>query len=414
MAVFFVVVILMIVVSVAVLLWPLLRATAPDSADRQAVNLAIAKQRLRELDRERENGTLDEQAFTQAKAELELTLAGDLDDIEDREIKVGGRWMGGLVVLAVPLVACWMYFQLGSPAFLDTDPAALRNASNAAAAAAAPEMPADIQELVAKLEQRMKEVPTDPEGQRLLIRTYMAQNRFADAVDALNSWGAAQSGNPDLLVMLADATAAQAGGRLIGEPESYLAKALEIEPEHLQALWVMGHTQAQRNNPIEAISYWERLLPLVSGDEAARQRVAATIRDAEQRAGVVSSEQAPVQPAAPAGPGLTLTVSLDPAIVDKVSPEHAVFVYAKTPSGPPMPLAVVKRTVADLPFTVTLDDSTAMIPTHKLSGQSSVTVGARVSLGGGPVAQAGDYYIELDNIATPSNDAVELSINQLK
>lgn len=414
MAVFFIVVTLMIVATVCVLLWPLLRAAAPDSADRKAVNLAIAKQRMRELGRENDNGTLDDAAYKQAKYELELTLAGDLDDVEDRETKVGGRWMGVLLVVAVPVVASWLYFQLGSPRFLDATPDELRMASQSAANS---EAPPNIDELIAKLEQRMEEVPTDAEGRRLLIRTYMSQGRFADAVDALNSWGARDSGNPDLLVMLADATGSLAGGSLIGEPEEYLEKALKLDPNHSQALWVMGYSQAQKNRPMDAIAYWERLLPLVSEDEASRQRVMDTINEAKQRAGLAPSEASPVEPAAQvasAGAGLTVTVSLDPEVAAKVSADDAVFIYAKTPTGPPMPLAVMKRRVSDLPLTVTLDDSSAMIPSHTLSGQSSVTVGARVSMGGGPVAQAGDYYIELEGVATPSSDAVELSISQLK
>ena len=413
MAVFFIVVVLMIILSVAVLLWPLLRTAKPDSANRKAVNLVMAKQRLRELGREREIGTLGEEAYEQAKSELELTLAGDLDDSEDREAKTGGTWIAAVVLIAVPVAAGWTYFKLGSPMFLDGVPAPAQTAQQPSGE---PMTPGSIESLVSQLEQRMQEAPDDAEGQRLLIRTYMSQSRFGDAVNALNSWGARESGNPDLLVMLADATASQGGGRLIGAPEEMLHDALEIDPKHLQALWIMGYTQAQKNNPEEAIAYWQRLLPLVGADPEARQRVSDTIADARQRAGMAPAETVAetAAPAAAAGPGLQVEITLDPAIAAKVSPNDAVFVYAKTPSGPPMPLAVVKRSVSDLPMTITLDDSSAMIPNHKLSGQSSVTVGARVSLGGGPVAQPGDFYIELEGVATASGDVVKLAISKVK
>ncbi|MGB0864990.1 MAG: c-type cytochrome biogenesis protein CcmI [Granulosicoccaceae bacterium] len=410
MVVFIISAVLLIMLSVAALLWPLLRAATPDSADRKAVNLAIAKQRLRELGRERENGTLSEEAHKQATYELELTLAGDLDDAEDRETTPGARWMAALVLVLVPVSAGWLYFKLGSPVFLDGPPAAAQNVERTQMP------PGGIDELVAKLEQRMQEVPDDPEGQRLLIRTYMSQGRFDDAVTALNSWGARDSRNPDLLVMLADATASRDGGQLFGEPEAMLTEALEIAPDHMQALWIMGYTQAQKNNPESAIGYWERLLPLVDEDPDAKKQVVNIITEARVRAGMEPAAPAAEQSAGPvvASPGLQVEVVLDPALADKVSPEHAVFVYAKTPSGPPMPLAVVKHRVADLPLRVTLDDSTAMIATHKLSGQSSVTVGARVSLGGGPVAQPGDFYIELDDVQIDGADIVKLAISKTK
>lgn len=415
MAVFFIVVVLMIILSVAVLLWPLLRTPKPDSANRKAVNLAMAKQRLRELGREREIGTLGEEAYGQAKAELELTLAGDLDDSEDREAKTGGTWIAAVVLIAVPVAAGWIYFKLGSPMFLDGVPATAQSSQQPSGG---PAMPGTIESMVAQLEQRMQEAPDDAEGQRLLIRTYMSQSRFGDAVNSLNSWGAREGGNPDLLVMLADATASQGGGRLIGAPEEMLHDALEIDPKHLQALWIMGYAQAQQNKPEEAIAYWQRMLPLVGTDPEARQRVTDTIAEARQRAGMapaaeVAKSAAPA-PAGAAGSGLQVEITLDPAIAAKVSPNDAVFVYAKTPSGPPMPLAVVKRSVSDLPMTITLDDSSAMIPNHTLSGQSSVTVGARVSLGGGPVAQVGDFYIELEGVSTSSGDVVKLAISKVK
>ncbi len=405
MAVFFMWVALMIFISVAVLMWPLLRAETPDSSDRQAVNLAIAKQRLRELGLERENGALADDAYAQAKVELELMLAGDLDDADDRQTTVGGRWMAGLVLLAVPLAAVWLYSHLGSPVFLEDRPA-LAQVSPPASESEAPTA-ASVASMIEQLEAHMQDEPDDPEGQRLLIRTYMSQARYADAVSALESWGARERQNPDLLVMLADASASLNGGRLVGESEQLLREALALNPDHLQGLWIMGYTQAQKNNATEALGYWQRLLPLLSADADAVLRVRKVIAETRAQAGLGPGA---AESAEPAGAGLALRVSLDPAVAAQVSPDDVVYVYAKSLTGPPMPLAVLKLRVADLPLLVTLDDSTAMMPNHKLSLQSRVIVGARVSLGGGPVAQPGDFYIEVENVELPVEGELALSI----
>jgi len=64
----------------------------------------------------------------------------------------------------------------------------------------------------------------------------------------------------------------------------------------------------------------------------------------------------------------------------------------------------VRYRVADLPITVTLDDTQAMIPTMTLSSAASVTVGARVSASGNAIGQTGDWFGELENIST-ANEA---------
>ncbi len=110
-----------------------------------------------------------------------------------------------------------------------------------------------------------------------------------------------------------------------------------------------------------------------------------------------------------------MTVSLSQAIRHLASENDAVFVYAKAMNGPPMPLAVKRITVRDLPANVTLSDDDAMIASMKLSSFDQIIVGARVSKSGNPVAQEGDLFIEIGGV--DSNDLppdLTLSISQVK
>ena len=94
--------------------------------------------------------------------------------------------------------------------------------------------------------------------------------------------------------------------------------------------------------------------------------------------------------AASGGAKVSGKVSVAPALAGKAAPTDVVFIFARAASGPPMPLAVLRKQVKDLPVEFALDDSMAMAPNLKLSGFAEVVVGARISRSGSATPQSGD------------------------
>ena len=92
------------------------------------------------------------------------------------------------------------------------------------------------------------------------------------------------------------------------------------------------------------------------------------------------------------------------------------LVFAGTPEfaaraldGPPMPLAVSRHTVAELPLSSTLDDSMAMVPGHSLADVKQFYVMARVSKSGTANASSGD--LEGKSATLDIQDAAEIAID---
>ncbi|MCB1904695.1 MAG: c-type cytochrome biogenesis protein CcmI, partial [Gammaproteobacteria bacterium] len=95
----------------------------------------------------------------------------------------------------------------------------------------------------------------------------------------------------------------------------------------------------------------------------------------------------------------------------KASPDEALFVYARALQGPKMPLAAARMQVKDLPLTVLLDDSGAMMPSMKISNFEQVVVGARVSRSGGAITQSGDLKGEVAPVEVGADNVVEIVID---
>jgi cytochrome c-type biogenesis protein CcmH len=115
-----------------------------------------------------------------------------------------------------------------------------------------------------------------------------------------------------------------------------------------------------------------------------------------------------------ASTAIDVSVSLASTIAGRANPGDTVFVYAKAAAGPPMPLAVQRITVADLPAEVRLDDSMAVIPAMKLSSFPQLIVGARVSDSGRATPQSGDLEGETGPVAGGRTATVSVSIDRVR
>ncbi|OED42348.1 c-type cytochrome biogenesis protein CcmI [Chromatiales bacterium (ex Bugula neritina AB1)] len=420
----------MLVVVVLALLLPSLqrRRVSADLVDRREVNVAIARAQLADLEKRLADGELPDPEFQQERQRLERDLAVDITGTGEQSASgSGGHWMTWPVAALVPVLAGFVYLTIGTPTAIDP---LNRKAMPPVAQNQSGEASPDMQEVIARIQQRLRQQPDDAKGWFMLGRAYMTVRQFPNAVDAIRKSYELNDSVPDVIIRLADAIAMSQGGSMAGEPEPLLQRALLMQPDNAQGLWLLGIAQNERASHAEAIATWERLLPLLQDDPQSKAEVTRLINKARQeldpsdaQVAAVKTEQSQGQqmtefseafPQPPAGPlTLRVNVSLLEGVAEELSADTTVFVYAKAAEGPPMPLAVARRTLGDIPFSVTLSDEDAMMPAMKLSGFKRVIVGARLSRSGNAIAKPGDIYGETLDIDTGGEGEVDVKITDV-
>jgi len=415
MTAFWVIVVIMIVAALGLLTPALLGRHHVAELDRNEQNIRIASERLRELETELQSGAITEAQFEQARTELEQALLIDVssDGIQEKDTKAAtGRWALVLLIIMVPVLSGSLYLYLGQPGTL-----------NAVGGTGKAQLPADhpavsnadklptVEDMLARLEKHLQQQPDDAEGWFTLGRSYMAMGRYADAVTALEKVHTLVGDNPPVLLAYADALAMVNGGHISGKPFALIQKALALSPDNPTALWLAGLGYEEQGDLETAVRHWRKLELLLVGDEESLAEVRQLIARAEQKPG----REVDVPAAASNAPAsLKVKVSLDPALKHKTSPADTVFVFARAMQGPPMPLAVVRKQVSDLPIEVTLDDTMAMMPSMKLSSFPELRVGARISRSGNAIPQSGDLSGEVASVSVTSTSPVQVVINTQK
>ena len=89
-----------------------------------------------------------------------------------------------------------------------------------------------------------------------------------------------------------------------------------------------------------------------------------------------------------------------------------LFVFARTPQGPRLPLAVLRQGASAQPVDFKLSDAQAMAPDHKLSSQPQVVLEARISRSGNAMPQSGDLFGRTVPLANTAQ-GVRLVIDQI-
>jgi cytochrome c-type biogenesis protein CcmH len=359
--------------ALLLVLRPLLFTKRQAQISRGEANVSIYRDQLRELDADLACGMLAQADYERARAELEARVLQDVVEEAAAPRRRSALSLTVTLALAVPLCAAVLYIAVGNPSAIDS-PAV------------------QLQTMVERLAAHLRENPDDSAGWKLLGRAYASLERFPEAADAYAKAAVRAPRDAQLLADFAEALAMARGRSLEGEPEQLIARALELEPQNLKALALAGTAAFARKDYAAAAAQWEKMLPLVAADSEDARSIQASVDEAKS---LMEKRE------------LKGTVSLSAKLKAKAAPEDTVFIFARAAEGPPMPLAVLRKQVRDLPLEFSLDDSMAMAPGMRLSGFPRVIVAARVSKSGEAAPRPGDLQ---GSSAPVANDAEGVNV----
>ena len=412
---FWIVCALLILVALIIILPSLLAEKPPPDLDYRKINRALYEQKLAELARDLDNDLIDEEQHEIARRDLQRALIDDASGRREQTLKTGNKILPALITLAIPAVAVLTYLQLdnGLPSLSPEFQVRQQIRQNA-------QMPSMEQAIVA-LEEKLKQDPTNLDGWLMLGRSYFMLERYGLAADAYaKATEITQGADADVLVNYGEARGFAMEQEFDTDTLQLFSKALRIDPNHQKGLWYAGLAAFQLKNYTDTIGYWERLIQQVPADrQQVKSALWASLQEARERAAIDTTDtpraadQTARLSADPVGTAVTVNVSLAEQLRGGVAATDTLFIYARARLGPKMPVALVRMTAADLPVTVTLDDSVAMIPGMNLSSVEQLEVVARISKSGRAAMQGGDLYGSVYPVSTDAAATVDITIDSV-
>jgi cytochrome c-type biogenesis protein CcmH len=218
--------------------------------------LSVYRDQLTELDEDRRTGRLGDDQYAQARGELENRLLEEVPEAGAPQASPATapgprrhRAAAVAATVAVPLLAVFVYLALGNPAALS--PQQSDGAHDLSQQ--------QVDAMIARLATRLEKNPQDAKGWVMLARAQAVLGRFHEASAAYARSVALFPDDAQLLADYADALAMAQGGRLAGEPEQLVERALRADPDNAKALSLAGTIAFDNKDYALAVKHWERL-----------------------------------------------------------------------------------------------------------------------------------------------------------
>lgn len=248
---------LMTAAAVFAVLWPLSRPARLQTGS----GLAVYRDQLDELERDRAAGLIGDAEAQAARTEVSRRLIAATEQSEVRVDSGGALWRrraaAAAALVVVPALGLGIYLKHGSP-HLPGEPLAQRQRG-------IPDN-APLTALIAQAEAHLERQPNDGRGWEVLAPVYLRLGRFDDAVKARRNALRLNGETAERQADLGEALVAAANGIVTADARQSFERALVLDAQDLKSRFYMGLAAEQDGFPRKAGEIWQAMLAEAPAD----------------------------------------------------------------------------------------------------------------------------------------------------
>jgi cytochrome c-type biogenesis protein CcmH len=251
--------VLMTVAAIFAVLWPLARRT---SQLRSGSDVAVYRDQLDEIERDRAAGLIEDNEAAGAQVEVSRRLIAAVDaQAPSSAPSIAAIWrrraVAVVALVVLPVGAAWFYLAVGSP-LLPDQPLAPR--------LAATRNTQSVDGLIVRVESHLEQNPNDGRGWEVIGPIYTRLGRFEDAVRARRNALRLNGESAERVAALGEALVLAANGVVTAEAKATFEKAVALDGSDVQARYFLGLAAEQDGNRVQAAEIWRALIAAAPPD----------------------------------------------------------------------------------------------------------------------------------------------------
>lgn len=307
--------------TAAVLAWmlaPLARPAPVRGTSVEAGALAVYRDQLAEIEAERAAGMIGAAEAEAARLEISrrlLASAARSEHVAAGAIASSAGAGAGranialATAFAVPLLTLALYLAHGSPG---TPSGSLATRADAGRGQA------ELQRMIAKVEQRLREAPGDGQGWEVVAPVYLKLGRFADAAAAYANAARLQGESVRLLAGRAEASMLAKDGIVTEEARTAYERILELEPGRAEPRFWLALAKEQDGRLRDALADYAALLKEPALEKSYRPAIETRIAEVSARLAKPAAEAPANRPAGPSAAEIEAAAKLTPEQRDRM------------------------------------------------------------------------------------------------